>query len=287
MMEVSVIVTVGEILAAIVGGIALLLGAGLLYRALRQWRKRRALRIQTPNKIEEGQFVQIGALAQWIQIRGESRDNPILLVLHGGPGIAFSAFTPIFRSWERDFTLVQWDQPGAGKTFSRNGRTASADVLTIERMAQDGIQVVERVLRHLNQRKLILFAASWGTVLGTIMVKRRPDLFSAYVGAGQFVNAARSEPLGYELALERAGRLGGRQGAQGAAEDRTTSICRSENVRTGATGARKGRRGDVSRVERSLVRGPVLAGIYAPRWRFFFSRSPVLGRQARTANDGL
>lgn len=208
MMEVSVIVTVGEILAAIVGGIALLLGAGLLYRALRQWRKRRALRIQTPNKIEEGQFVQIGALAQWIQIRGESRDNPILLVLHGGPGIAFSAFTPIFRSWERDFTLVQWDQPGAGKTFSRNGRTASADVLTIERMAQDGIQVVERVLRHLNQRKLILFAASWGTVLGTIMVKRRPDLFSAYVGAGQFVNAARSEPLGYELALERAGRLG-------------------------------------------------------------------------------
>ena len=178
-MEASVIV-VGGILAAIVGGSALLLSVGLLYRALRQWRQRRALRIQTPNKIEEGQFVEIGALTQWIQIRGENRDNPILLVLHGGPGLAFSAFTPIFRSWERDFTLVQWDQPGAGKTLSRNGRAASADTLTIERTAQDGIQVVEWVLRHLNQRTLILFAASWGTVLGTIMVKRRPDLFSAY-----------------------------------------------------------------------------------------------------------
>jgi pimeloyl-ACP methyl ester carboxylesterase len=207
-MQASVFVIVGGILVAIVGSIALLLGVGLLYRALRQRRQRRVLRIRTPNKIEEGRFVQIGALAQWIQIRGESRDNPVLLVLHGGPGIAFSAFTPVFRSWERDFTLVQWDQPGAGKTLSRNGRAASADTLTIEGMVQDGIQVVEWVLRHLDQRKLILFAASWGTVLGTIMVKRRPDLFWAYVGVGQFVNATQGETLGYELALERAARLG-------------------------------------------------------------------------------
>jgi pimeloyl-ACP methyl ester carboxylesterase len=207
-MESSMLVNVGGILGAIVGSSALLLGTGLLYRALRQLRQRRALRIRTPNKIEEGRYVQIGILAQWIQIRGEHRDNPILLVLHGGPGIAFSAFTPIFRSWERDFTLVQWDQPGAGKTLSRNGRVASADALTIEHMVQDGIQVVEWVLRHLGQRKLILFAASWGTVLGTTMAKRRPDLFWAYVGAGQFVNAAQGEPLGYALALERAARLG-------------------------------------------------------------------------------
>jgi pimeloyl-ACP methyl ester carboxylesterase len=130
-----------------------------------------------------------------------------LVHLHGGPGIAFSAFTARFQAWERDFTVVQWDQPGAGKTLSRNGRSSS-DALAIESMVQDGLQVTEWVLRHLNQRKLILFATSWGTVLGTMMVKHRPDLFWAYVGAGQFVNATRSEPLGYELALERAERLG-------------------------------------------------------------------------------
>jgi pimeloyl-ACP methyl ester carboxylesterase len=196
------------IVVAIVGGIASLVGAGLLYRALRQGREGRALRIRTSNKVEEGRFIQIGGLAQWVRIRGEDRDNPVLLVAHGGPGLAFSAFTPIFRSWERDFTVVQWDQPGAGKTLSRNGRAASADALTIEGMAQDGIQVAEWVARHLNQPRLILFAASWGTVLGTTMVTRRPDLFWAYVGAGQLVNAAQSEPLGYELAMERAARLG-------------------------------------------------------------------------------
>lgn len=194
------------VIGTVLGGIALLLGIGLLYRSVRQQRQARVLALQTASKIEEGQFVQIGALAQWIQIRGEDRDNPILLILHGGPGIAFSAFTPRFRSWEHDFTVVQWDQPGAGKTASRNGQ-AGSDALTIEGMAQDGIEVAEWVLRHLNQRKLILFGASWGTILGILMVKRRPDLFWAYVGAGQFVDGKRGEALGYELALERAREL--------------------------------------------------------------------------------
>src|SRR5215472_4050894 len=142
------------VIGSICGSFVLLLAAGLLSRTLLQQQRARELALQTPNKIEEGQFVQIGALAQWIQIRGEDRDNPILLILHGGPGIAFSAFTPIFRSWEHDLTVVQWDQPGAGKTASRNGQ-AGSDALTIEGMAQDGIAVVEWVLRHLNQRKLI------------------------------------------------------------------------------------------------------------------------------------
>ena len=152
-----------------------------------------ALALRTRNKIEEGRFVPIGTLSQWIQIRGEDRDNPVVLFLHGGPGIVNSAFTPIFRAWEHDFTLVQWDQPGAGKTFRQNGR-ARKDPLTIEGMVQDGIEATEWVLRHLNQRRLILFAISWGTVLGTLMVKRRPDLFWAYVGTGQFVNWTTSEP---------------------------------------------------------------------------------------------
>jgi pimeloyl-ACP methyl ester carboxylesterase len=204
--DVSMLITVGSVAGRIVGGIALLLGAALLYRALRQQQRARALAIRTPNKIEEGQFVQIGARAQWIQLRGENRDNPILLVLHGGPGTVHSAFTPLFRAWERDFTLVQWDQPGAGKTASRNGQ-ASADALSIEGMAHDGIQVTEWVLHHLNQRKLILFADSWGTILGTIMAKRRPDLFWAYVGTGQFVDGTSSQIVGYDLTVERARRL--------------------------------------------------------------------------------
>jgi pimeloyl-ACP methyl ester carboxylesterase len=201
------ILLVAEIFGSIAAAIAVLLGAGLLYRAVRQLGQRRALRLRTADRIVEGGYVQIRGVAQWVQIRGEHRSNPVLLVLHGGPGIAFSAFSPRFRPWERDFTVVQWDQPGAGKTLSRNGQ-AGTGALSIDGMVEDGIQMTEWVLRRLDQPRLILFGVSWGTVLGTLMVKRRPDLFSAYVGAGQFVAAAEGEPVGYALALEQARRLG-------------------------------------------------------------------------------
>jgi pimeloyl-ACP methyl ester carboxylesterase len=41
--------------------------------------------------------------------------TPVLLLLHGGPGFPMSFMAPAFASWERDFTLVQWDQPGAAR----------------------------------------------------------------------------------------------------------------------------------------------------------------------------
>lgn len=192
----------------IVGSVALLLVAiCLLYRAVRQTQNAYALSIRTPNNIEEGRYISVGGAPQWIQIRGERRDNPILLILHGGPGIAYSAFTRNFRSWEHDFTVVQWDQPGAGKTASWQ-RNKPAEPLTIESMVRDGIEVSEWVLNHLGQRKLILFATSWGTILGAQMIRSRPDLFWAYVGAGQVVSMANSEPIAYALAVERAQQLG-------------------------------------------------------------------------------
>lgn len=190
------------VLGSVLGSVVLLLAAGLVYRAVRQHQHARALALQAPKRIEEGRFVQVGDIDQWIQIRGEDRDNPVLLVLHGGPGLSYVPFTPTFRSWEQHFTVVQWDQRGAGKTYSRNDK-AGSEPMTIDRMVQDGIEVTEFVLTHLNKSKLILFAHSWGTILGIPMLKRRPDLFSAYVGTGQIVAMANSEVLSYDLAFEQ------------------------------------------------------------------------------------
>jgi pimeloyl-ACP methyl ester carboxylesterase len=202
--------TVILVVSVLVSIALLIIVVCLLYRAARKAQSARALVIRTLHKIVEGRFISIAGRPQWIQIRGERRDNPILLVLHGGPGVAFSAFTRNFQSWERDFTVVQWDQPGAGKSASRR-RGQSVEPLTIESMVRDGLEVTEWILNHLGERKLILFATSWGTILGTQMVRSRPDLFWAYVGAGQVINTARSELFAYELAVERARQLGDEQ----------------------------------------------------------------------------
>ena len=184
------------------GLIVLALAGGLAYRAYCQRRNARALAIVTPGGVEEGFFARIGGIDQWIQIRGESRDNPVVIILHGGPGFSYIPFTETFRSWERHFTVVQWDQRGAGRTFGRGGKAGSGE-LTIERMSQDGVEVAELVRGRLGKERVILLAHSWGTVLGVNMAVRRPDLFYAYVGTGQIVDMRRNEDLSYDLLLER------------------------------------------------------------------------------------
>jgi pimeloyl-ACP methyl ester carboxylesterase len=137
--------------------------------------------------IDEAMYVSIGGIEQWVTISGADRTNPVILVLHGGPGNPLSGVADgLFETWERDFTVVQWDQRGAGRTFSRNTPEAQSP-LTVERMAQDGVELAEYLREHLRQRKVILFATSWGSVLGIHMAHARPDLFHAYVGHSQVV----------------------------------------------------------------------------------------------------
>jgi pimeloyl-ACP methyl ester carboxylesterase len=85
--------------------------------------------IRDPNGIDERRHVWIGGVQQWITIRGQNRDNPAVLVLHGGPGAHVSALPAHFIPWERDFIVIQWDQRGAGKSYYPNNARPSIDVI--------------------------------------------------------------------------------------------------------------------------------------------------------------
>ncbi|WNV91475.1 alpha/beta hydrolase [Umezawaea sp. Da 62-37] len=150
--------------------------------------------------IEEQRFIRVGGIDQWIQIRGGNRDNPVLLVLHGGPGSPYALFTPLLREWEEHFTVVQWDRRGAGKTLGRNGREGCGE-MSFERCAQDAVEVVEFLRGHLDKDKVVLLAGSMGTMIGTPLVQRRPDLFEAYVATDLYVDMVDNEAESYRLAL--------------------------------------------------------------------------------------
>jgi pimeloyl-ACP methyl ester carboxylesterase len=181
--------------------VALAAAGALGYRQVRQRRTARALRIGTANGICESGYVTIGGIGQWIQIRGADRDNPVLLFLHGS-GMTMTPFTPVYRDWEKHFTVVQWDRRGAGKTLRRNGK--ESDRLTFDLMAQDGIEVAEYLRRHLDKETVILLGHSQGTIVGVMMAQQRPDLFRAYVGTGQIADMARNEAMSYPHAMQRA-----------------------------------------------------------------------------------
>jgi len=169
-------------------------------------RNARTYAITGPNGIDEATYVKIGGIDQWITIRGEDRNNPVLLFLHGGPGDAINPWGyAAFRSWLKYFTVVQWDQRGAGRTFGRN--RASASTITPDQMVQDGIELSELLKKRLHKNKILLVGHSWGSVLGFFMVKARPDLFYAFVGTGQVAaEFSRSSAVAYTALLQRASR---------------------------------------------------------------------------------
>jgi pimeloyl-ACP methyl ester carboxylesterase len=172
----------GLVVVALAMLTGLLLGAALTYRSYRQHQNSVALRIQSPNGIDESMFIEIGGLRQWIQIRGEDRDNPVLLFVHGGPALSMIPFTyRSMRAWEKSFTIVQWDQRGAGRTYLLNGG-ADATASGMNQIIDDGVRVSEYARRHLRKDRIVLMGESWGSGVALEMARIRPDLFYAYVG---------------------------------------------------------------------------------------------------------
>jgi pimeloyl-ACP methyl ester carboxylesterase len=191
-----------RVLLAMVLAILVLGAGGVGYRAWRQHENAVTLAIHTPNGIEESRFVRLGGIDQWVQIRGEDRNNPVILFVHGGPGSSETPLSALFRPWEKYFTVVMWDQRCAGKTFARNA-AASCAGMNIASVAREGEALADWLRNHLHQKKIILLGHSWGTMVGVRMVKDRPDLFSAYVGTGQVVSIAQKEPEIYARAMTR------------------------------------------------------------------------------------
>ncbi|WP_433665966.1 alpha/beta fold hydrolase [Nocardia sp. CA-136227] len=160
------------------------------------------LRITTPDGIDEADFVEIGGIAQWISIRGEHRDNPVLLEIHGGPGASNLIYAARTREWERHFTVVRWDMRGAGKTFGHTGPTGQGE-MSLAQLERDGVEVVEQVRARLGVDKVVLMGCSFGSFIALRLARRHPELFSAYVGTDQNINAGGRDRTAYTGLLER------------------------------------------------------------------------------------
>jgi pimeloyl-ACP methyl ester carboxylesterase len=162
-----------------------------------------------PGSIAELGYQRLGGVDQWVMIRGESLTNPPLIHLHGGPG--FSE-TRLFRHFneplERNFTVVYWDQRGAGKSFARNIPRSS---MTVEQFIADLDELVDAVRMRIGQNKVAIFGHSWGSVLGVLYATRFPHKVAAYVGSGQIGDWPAAESASYAYALAQAQGLNNRK----------------------------------------------------------------------------
>ncbi|THD61406.1 alpha/beta hydrolase [Phenylobacterium sp.] len=141
-------------------------------------------------------------------MRGNNPANPILLFVHGGPGSPMMPESWVFqRPWEDFFTVVQWDQRGAGKTFAAAGLKPDK-TMTLDRMQADAEQLIDLLRTTYGKKKIFLVAHSFGSVIGVRVAQHRPDALYAYVGVGQVVNVLKNETMGYQETLAQAEKVG-------------------------------------------------------------------------------
>lgn len=166
---------------------------------------------QTPpidgdNSIAVMEKVQLGGTEQWITIRGKDTNKPVLLYLGiGGPGAGgFPANILTLKPLEEDFVVVNWDQPGTGKSYG----AVPISSLTVDRFVSDAHELTELMSQRFNQDKIYVMGLSWGTIVGTKLVKQYPEHYYAYIGTGQMVNTVENDRLGYQLSLQLAAQNG-------------------------------------------------------------------------------
>lgn len=150
--------------------------------------------------IELHERVSLGGRPQQIRVLAARAELPILLVLHGGPGFPNGrSFIVRHRALAEHFTLVTWDQRGAGASYFGAGR----ERLTIEGLTADAAELVELLRRRHAGSPVFVLGLSWGSELGIRLVQHHPDGIAGFVGSGQAVDGERGEQLSYAAALAR------------------------------------------------------------------------------------
>lgn len=162
-----------------------------------------------PGSIAEIGYRRLGGIDQWIMLRGKDIDNPVLVQLHGGPGFSETRLLRHFNAdLEENFTVVYWDQRGAGKSFLPDIPKSS---MTVEQFVADLDELIDAVRERTGKQKVTIFGHSWGSVLGVLYANRFPHKVSAYVGSGQIGDWSEAEAASYAYALAEAARLDNRK----------------------------------------------------------------------------
>jgi pimeloyl-ACP methyl ester carboxylesterase len=154
-------------------------------------RKQEILQCYTEKGICLYETPEINGIRQYIQIRGADKKAPLMLFLHGGPGGSMAGLCHVIQpEWEHHFTVVNWDQRNACKTYLANKSNATA--ISQSGTLEDYMADIDAVIAYLHTvydfEKIILMGFSWGSLIGAEYAKRHGETVSHYIGVGQFIH---------------------------------------------------------------------------------------------------
>ena len=151
-------------------------------------------------EISSIESVMLGGYQQKIAIEGKSKELPIVICLHGGPGspIPFSVgCRGLFPDITDRLIMVYWDQLGCGI----NNRKID-NSFTIEHFVKMTVDLINEIRLRFPKNNLYLFGMSWGSILALHSALLVPDLIDGVVTCGQVVTAPMLSDSAFEAIEE-------------------------------------------------------------------------------------
>jgi len=162
--------------------------------------------IKGDNSISVLEKVEINGSIHEIMIRGNDKNNPVIIVVHGGPGTPEIAYVDKYQDLlEKDFTVVHYDQRASGKSyyFFEDYSNLSSDLLV-----EDLLGMTDYISELLSKEKVILIGHSFGTYIAIQAANKAPEKYEAYIGIGQMSDTVESEIDILNYTIEQAQKLG-------------------------------------------------------------------------------
>ena len=165
--------------------LAIIVFALLIIFAAR-WRNAVKNKINTPDGIQESTYLDINGTKQYIPIRGENINNPVMIFIHGGPASPMGYVSAYYqKELESQLTIINYDQRGCGRTYYANNGKADAD---IDSLVSDLHTLVEYAKERFGKEQVLLAGHSWGTVIDSIYAQKYPEDVKCYIGISQITN---------------------------------------------------------------------------------------------------
>ena len=156
-----------------------------------------------PGGLASLERVTLGGIEQTILIRTQGTSLPVLLFLHGGPGGAIIPWVEFFHTplLEENFTVVHWDQRGAGSSFSSD---LTVEDITPELMIADTLELTDLLRERFGQDQIFLAGQSWGSALGFMTLAEDSSPFLAFIAISERVAWSRSLNMGFDWVVGQA-----------------------------------------------------------------------------------
>lgn len=145
--------------------------------------------------------VRINGVDQGMLLQVREPGSPVLLFVHGGPGMPEHWLTGRYPTRLHEaFTVAWWEQRGAGMSYRRGIPPRS---MTVAQFVADVLAVAGHLRDRFGADRVHLMGHSWGSFIGLQAAAQAPHLFCSYIGMAQVTHQLASEQLAHRDMVEQ------------------------------------------------------------------------------------